>query len=58
LGTFATEAPIVQDRNPISAADVGSAKSVSIDVSEMHHQIKKLRVEHFRDMTFVFFNGG
>jgi uncharacterized protein YjiS (DUF1127 family) len=32
-------APIVQDRNPIAAADVGSTKSVSIDVSEIHQKI-------------------
>jgi len=37
---------------------VGSTKSVSVDVSEMHHKIKNLRVEHFHDMTFVSFNGG
>ncbi len=43
---------------PIVAADVGSAKRVSIDVSEMHHQIKNLPVENFHDMTFVFSNGG
>jgi hypothetical protein len=43
---------------PIAAADVGPTKSVSIDVSEMHHKIKNLPVEHFHDMTFVFSNGG
>jgi hypothetical protein len=43
---------------PIAAADVGSTKSVSIDVSQMHHKIKNLPVEHFHDMTFVFSNGG
>jgi len=43
---------------PIAAADVGSAKSVSIDISEMHRNIKNLPVEQFHDMTFVFSNGG
>jgi hypothetical protein len=44
--------------SPIASADVGSAKRASIDVSEMHRQIKNLPVEHFHDMTFVFSNGG
>jgi hypothetical protein len=39
---------------PIAAADVGSTKSVGIDVSGMHHEIKSLPVENFHDMTFVF----
>jgi type IV secretory pathway protease TraF len=43
---------------PIAAADVGSTKSVSMDISEMHHKIKNLPVENFDDMTFVFSNGG
>ena len=43
---------------PIAAADVGSTKSVSMDISEMHHEIKNLPVENFHDMTFVFSNGG
>jgi len=43
---------------PIAAADVGSTKSVSIDVSEMHRNIKNLPVEKIHDMTFVFSNGG
>ncbi len=43
---------------PIAAADVGSTKSASIDVSGMHHEIKSLPVENFRDMTFVFSSGG
>jgi hypothetical protein len=43
---------------PIAAADVGSTKSVSMDISEMHHKIKNLPVENFHDMTFVFSNGG
>jgi hypothetical protein len=42
---------------PIAAADVGSTKSVSMDISEMHHE-KNLPVENFHDMTFVFSNGG
>jgi hypothetical protein len=43
---------------PTVAADVGSTKRVSIDVSEMHRQIKNLPVENFHDMTFGFSNGG
>ena len=42
---------------PIAAADVGSTKSVSIDVSGMHHAIKSLPAENFHDMTFVFSSG-
>ena len=44
--------------DPIAAADVGSAKSVRIDISEMHQNIKNLPVEKIHDMTFVFSNGG
>jgi hypothetical protein len=40
------------------AADISATKRVSIDVSEMHHQIKNLPVENFHDMTFGFSNGG
>ena len=43
---------------PVIAADAGSTRSVSMDVSEMHHKIKNLPVEKFHDMTFVFSNGG
>ena len=43
---------------PIAAADVGSTKSVSIDVSGIHHAIKSLPAENFHDMTFVFSSGG
>jgi hypothetical protein len=43
---------------PTVAADVGATKRVSIDVSEMHRQIKNLPVENFHDMTFGFSNGG
>jgi hypothetical protein len=43
---------------PTVAADVGSTKRVSIDVSEMHRHIKNLPVENFHDMTFGFSNGG
>jgi hypothetical protein len=43
---------------PIAAADVGSTKSVSIDVSGMQHAIKSLPAENFLDMTFVFSSGG
>jgi hypothetical protein len=43
---------------PIAAADVGSVKSVSMDISEMHQNIKNLPVEKLHDMTFVFSNGG
>ena len=43
---------------PTVAADIGSAKCVSIDVFEMHRQIKNLPVENFHDMTFGFSNGG
>jgi len=43
---------------PIAAADVGSTKSVSMDISEMHHKIKSLPAENFYDMTFVSSNGG
>ena len=41
---------------PIAAADVNSTKSVSMDVSEMHHKITNLPMENFHDMTFVFSN--
>ena len=43
---------------PTAAADVGSTKRVSIDVSEMHRHIKNLPVENFHDMTFGFSDGG
>ncbi len=43
---------------PIAVADVGSVKSVSMDISEMHQNIKNIPVEKFHDMTFVFSNGG
>ena len=43
---------------PIAAADVGSTKSVSIDVSAMQHATKSLPAENFHDMTFVFSSGG
>jgi hypothetical protein len=43
---------------PIAAADVGSVKSVSMNISEMHQNIKNLPVEKLHDMTFVFSNGG
>jgi hypothetical protein len=42
---------------PIAVADVGSVKSVSMDISEMHQNIKNIPVEKFHDMTFVFSNG-
>jgi len=42
---------------PIAAADVDSTKSVSTDVSGMHHAIKSLPEENFHDMTFVFSSG-
>ena len=42
---------------PIAVADVGSVKSVSIDISEMHRNIKNLPVEKLHDMTFVFSDG-
>ena len=42
---------------PIAVADVGSVKSVSMDISEMHRNIKNIPVEKFHDMTFVFSNG-
>jgi hypothetical protein len=37
---------------PIAEANVGSVKSVSMDISEM--QIKNLPVQKLHDMTFVF----
>jgi hypothetical protein len=43
---------------PVAAADVGSTKSVSIDVSAMQHATKSLPAENFHDMTFVFSSGG
>jgi hypothetical protein len=43
---------------PISATDVRTTKRVSMEISEMHHQIKNLPVENFHDMTFVFSTGG
>jgi len=42
---------------PIAVADVGSVKSVSMDISEMHQNIKNIPVEKFHDTTFVFSNG-
>jgi ABC-type polysaccharide transport system permease subunit len=42
---------------PIAEADVGSFKSASMDISEMHQHIKNLQVEKLHDMTFVFFDG-
>ena len=42
---------------PIAVADVGSVKSVSMDISEMHQNIKNIPVEKLHDMTFVFSNG-
>jgi hypothetical protein len=42
---------------PIAEADVGSVKSVSMDISEMHQNIKNLPVEKFHDMSFVFSEG-
>ena len=42
---------------PIAVADVGFVKSVSMDISEMHQNIKNIPVEKFHDMTFVFSNG-
>ena len=42
---------------PIAEADVGSVKSVSMDISEMHQSIKNLPVEKLHDMTFVFSDG-
>ncbi|MEH2522949.1 MULTISPECIES: hypothetical protein [unclassified Bradyrhizobium] len=38
---------------PMAAADVRSTKSASIDVAEIHREIKDLPVENFHDMTFV-----
>jgi hypothetical protein len=43
---------------PTVAADVCTTKRVSIDVSEMHRQLKNLPMENFHDMTFGFSNGG
>lgn len=40
------------------AADVDSTRSVSVDLSEMHHKLKNLPVEKIHDMTFVFSSGG
>ena len=42
----------------IAAANAGSTKSVSIDVSGMQQAIKSLPAENFHDMTFVFSSGG
>jgi hypothetical protein len=41
----------------IAAADVGATRSVTVDLSEMHHKLKNLPVEKIHDMTFVFSNG-
>ena len=43
---------------PIAAADAGSVKRVSIDVSELQRNIKNLPVERLHDMTFVFASDG
>jgi hypothetical protein len=42
---------------PIAEADVASVKSVNIDISQMHQNIKNLPVEKSHDMTFVFSDG-
>lgn len=42
---------------PPASAQAGSAKSVKIDVSEMHRNIKNLPVEIIHDMSFVFSGG-
>jgi hypothetical protein len=42
---------------PIAVADVGSFKDMSMDISEMHRNIKNLPVEKLHDMTFVFSDG-
>jgi len=43
---------------PIAAADADATRSVSVDLSEMHHKIKNPPVEKIHDMTFVFSSGG
>jgi hypothetical protein len=42
---------------PIAEADVASVKSVNIDISQMHQNIKNLPVEKSNDMTSVFSDG-
>jgi hypothetical protein len=42
---------------PIAEADVGSVKSVSMDIFQIHQNNKNLPVENFSDLTFVFSDG-
>ena len=42
---------------PAAEADLLSVKIGSMDVSQMHQNIKKLPVEKIHDMTFVFSDG-
>jgi hypothetical protein len=39
---------------PVAEADVGSVKSVTIDISQAHQNFRNLPVEKVRDMTSVF----
>jgi len=43
--------------DPAAEADARSVKSASIDIFQMHRNIKNLPVEKFHDMTFVFSGG-
>jgi hypothetical protein len=38
-------------------ADALSIKSVSLDVSQLHHKAKNLPLQKFQDMSFVFSGG-
>ena len=41
---------------PTAEADASSFKSVRMDISQMHPNIKSLPVQEIHDMTFVFSN--
>jgi hypothetical protein len=42
---------------PTAVADQLSIKSVRVDVSQLHRNVKNLPVQKFHDMTFVFSEG-
>jgi hypothetical protein len=42
---------------PTAEADSLSTKSVGVDVSQLHQNIRNLPVQKFQDMTFVFSDG-
>jgi hypothetical protein len=56
--TSAIVVGIVRRRNAAHAvADTSVIRSVSMDISQMHQNIKNLPIEKLHDMTFVFSEG-